>query len=79
MTVAQILKGLFESDLEAPDYLETTPGYDLHRELGWRPDYPELNEVWRSETPPENAPAAIRENWAAARADVMALYEDYCR
>ena len=73
MTLAQTLKRLFDGDEDFE------PGYDHHLDLGWRPDYPELGEVWRSEHPPENAPDAIRENWAAARADVLALHEDYCR
>ena len=70
MELGPTLRALFEgSDLE--------PGYAFHKELGWRPDYPELGEVCRGEHPPANAPDAIRETWAAARADVMALHEDY--
>lgn len=76
--IAQTLKRLFEADIEADDYQETAPDYELHADLGWPPWAPMLADLWAQEDPPESmAGTAMHRDWHRYRSELMELHRQY--
>jgi len=70
------LHEMFEADRTAPDWDNRFPAYSyVHSEIGGKPWWPPLEEVWRmqGEPAPYDDPEHAREAWAL----LSDLFEDY--
>lgn len=74
--IADTLRRLFEADIDADDYEETAPAYELHGDLGWPPWWPPLYAVWAQPEPPADDTGMARD-WPKARAALEELHQQY--
>jgi hypothetical protein len=79
MNAARRLAAMFEADRDDPDWFERFPAYQIHAEIGAKPWWPPLSQVWLHQgvPPGDDDGTASYRAWPAAWELLQGLYADY--